>query len=126
MSPRAPRSAAAPELTVIWWRDIPAQVLARHGRDRAVAELPPRFQRAIDAAAMRSGMAGTDAYLQQWDRRARPCGPDLQGEVDREVQTLTDRFTAEVLDDLVLSDLVRRAGPPPADRPTRSTTGSTQ
>lgn len=100
--PRAARTAG-PELTVIWWRDIPAQVVARHGRERAVTELPDRFQKAIDAAAMRGGMAGTDAYLEQWDRRARPCGPDLQDEVDAEVQRLIDTFTDEVLADLVAS-----------------------
>ncbi|HUG87025.1 MAG TPA: virulence factor [Euzebya sp.] len=93
--------AADPELTVIWWRDIPAQVVARYGRQRAVAELPDRFQKAIDAAAMRGGMSGTDAYLEQWDRRPRPCGPDLQREVDAEVQRLTDTFTDEILADLV-------------------------
>lgn len=90
----------SPELTVIWWRDIPAQVSARHGRDRAVSELPPRFQKAIDAAAMQSGLAGTDAYLEQWDRRVRPCGPRLQDEVEAEVRDLTERFTSEVLRDL--------------------------
>jgi len=52
-----------PELTVIWWRDIPAQVTAKEGRARAARELAPRFQEAIDSAAMRAGLIGTDAYL---------------------------------------------------------------
>ena len=43
------------ELTVIWWRDIPAQVTAKEGRTRTARELPPRFQEAIDPAAMRAG-----------------------------------------------------------------------
>ena len=47
------------ELTVIWWRDIPAQVTAKQGRTRTARELAPRFQEAIDAAAMR---AGPDRY----------------------------------------------------------------
>ena len=67
------------ELTVIWWRDIPAQVTAKEGRARAARELPPRFQEAIDAAAMRAGLIGTDAYLEEWRRepralRGRPRG----------------------------------------------------
>lgn len=84
------RRGTEPELTVIWWQDIPAQVSARVGRETVRQELSPRFQRAIDAVAMRTGMAGTDAYLEQWDRRTRPCGPDLQAEVDAEVRRLED------------------------------------
>ena len=71
-----------PELTVIWWRDIPAQVTAKEGRARAARELPTRFQEAIDAAAMRAGLIGTDAYLEEWRREARACGDDLEAEVD--------------------------------------------
>ena len=38
-------------MTVIWWRDIPAQVLARDGRRQSKIVLHPRFQVAIDKAA---------------------------------------------------------------------------
>lgn len=51
---------------VIYWRDIPAQVKARSGAKRGARELSPRFQEAIDAAAMISGAAGTDGYLAEW------------------------------------------------------------
>jgi hypothetical protein len=90
-----------PELTVIWWRDIPAQVTAREGRTRAARELPPRFQEAIDAAAMRAGLIGSDAYMEEWRRVARGCGDDLDAEVDREAERLDAAFTDEVLDRLV-------------------------
>ena len=49
------------QLTIIWWRDIPAQVVAKAGRSSAKRELPPRFQEAIDPAAMRGGARDTDA-----------------------------------------------------------------
>ena len=74
------------ELTVIWWRDIPAQVTAKEGRTRAARELPPRFQEAIDAAAMRAGLIGTDAYLEEWRREPRGCGDDLEAEVAQETR----------------------------------------
>jgi hypothetical protein len=51
---------------IVYWRDIPAQVRARSGRTRASKPLSDRFQVAIDAAAMRAGMSGTDEYLAQW------------------------------------------------------------
>ena len=69
------------ELTIISWRDIPAQVTAGKGRGASRAQLSERFQEAIDVAAMRAGLIGTDAYLEEWRREARPCGDDLESEV---------------------------------------------
>jgi hypothetical protein len=89
------------ELTVIWWRDIPAQVTAKEGRSRAAAELPPRFQEAIDAAAVRAGLIGTDAYLEEWRREPRGCGDDLEAEVAQELEQLDSAYTDDVLERLV-------------------------
>jgi hypothetical protein len=88
------------ELTVILWRDIPAQVVARAGRETAKAQLPGRFQQAIDAAAMRAGLIGTDAYLEEWRREARPCGDDLQAEANDEAARLESTFPDSLLDRL--------------------------
>ena len=54
------------EIQVVFWRDIPAQVKARQGRTRAARPLDPRFQEAVDAAAMRAGLTDTDDYLAEW------------------------------------------------------------
>lgn len=89
------------ELTVIRWRDIPAQVKAKDGRARAARELPQRFQEAIDAAAMRAGLIGTDAYLEEWRREQRACGDDLEAEVAQEVERLEAAYPDDVLDRLV-------------------------
>ena len=90
-----------PELTVIRWRDIPAQVTAGTGRGAARAQLDDRFQEAIDAAAMRAGLLGTDEYLSQWHRETRPCGDDLQAEVADEAARLDAAYTDDVLERLV-------------------------
>ncbi len=90
-----------PELTVIWWRDIPAQVTAKEGRARAARELAPRFQEAIDAAAMRAGLIGTDTYLEEWRREPRACGDDLDAEVAQEAERLDAVYTDDVLGRLV-------------------------
>lgn len=87
----------APELTVISWRDIPAQVRARAGRRRAASELSPRFQAAIDRVAMNAGLAGSDAYLEEWHRVSRPCGEDLEQEVSAEVERLEADFPPSTL-----------------------------
>ena len=56
------------QLEIIYWRDIPAQASLRAGRKRHGVALPERFERAIDLCAMRAGLHGSDAYLQQWRR----------------------------------------------------------
>ncbi len=53
-------------LHIVYWRDIPAQIKVKAGRVRAAHPLSARFQEAIDAAAMKAGLIGTDDYLAEW------------------------------------------------------------
>jgi len=93
------------KLTTVYWRDIPAQVIAKERRDTAKAMLSERFAEAIDRAAMRAKMAGTDAYLEQWRREVADCGADLQAAVDAAAAQLEKDF-----DDARLESLVRKGG----------------
>lgn len=90
-------------LTVILWRDMPAQVVAKQGRSAHKVELPPRFQQAIDRAAMRAGSIGTDEYLEDWRRESRRCSDDLEAEAEAEAAALTERFTLDVLNEYVIN-----------------------
>jgi Virulence factor len=90
-----------PELTVIYWRDIPAQVTATDGSAAVRVALPDRFQEAIDEAAMTTGLVGSDDYLAEWRRETRECGPDLAREVDAEAGRLESVFTLEELQRVV-------------------------
>ncbi|MEP0961661.1 MAG: virulence factor [Roseobacter sp.] len=60
-----------PEVTIVYWRDIPAQVIVGKGRRGSKRPLPERFEQAIDRAAMKVGAEDTDAYLAEW-RKAAP------------------------------------------------------
>ena len=91
------------KLTTVYWRDIPAQVIAKERRDTAKAVLSERFAEAIDRAAMRARMAGTDAYLEQWRREVVNCGDDLQSAVDATVARLETDYDDARLDALVKS-----------------------
>jgi hypothetical protein len=86
------------DLIVVYWRDIPAQVIVRKGRQNAKRELPLRFTEAIDMAAMRSGKADTDAYLEEW-RKAAPVavGDDLEAEADKAAAELDTKYDRERL-----------------------------
>ena len=57
-----------PNITHVFWRDIPAQVIVGKGRTGAKAPLPERFEQAIDRAAMKIGAKDEDAYLAEWRR----------------------------------------------------------
>ena len=93
------------KLTTVYWRDIPAQVIAKERRDTAKIVLTERFAEAIDKAAMRAKMAGTDAYLEQWRREVAKCGKDLQAAVDEAASKLEQDF-----DDARLKNLVSNGG----------------
>src|ERR1700733_8940676 len=89
-------------LTLISWRDIPAQVLVKRGRETAKVQLSPRFQEAVDRAAMRAGKGSLDAYLADWARSApRPCGDDLNAEAAAAAARLEAKYTDDELERLV-------------------------
>ena len=90
------------DLVILYWRDIPAQVIVKRGRQTARRELPLRFTEAIDMCAMRTGAAETDDYLAEW-RKADPVpvSDDLEAEADKAVAELEAAFDRERLVALV-------------------------
>ena len=94
------------DLIVVYWRDIPAQVIVKAGRKAERRQLEKRFEVAIDAAAMRDGMTGTDAYLEQW-RRADPVPVD--GDMAEAADAAVDRLHTE-FDKDKLKALVQNGG----------------
>jgi len=81
-----------PDVTIVYWRDIPAQVIVGKGRRGAKVQLPERFEQAIDAAAMKLGAADTDAYLAEW-RKGKPYPVD--GEPEAVATAEAERLEAE-------------------------------
>jgi len=93
-----------PQITIVYWRDIPAQVIAKAGRSTAKRVLNERFEKAIDRAAMRAGLRDTDSYLAEW-RRADPieCGADLEAEAAAVAARLEAEFPEERLNQFVMA-----------------------
>ena len=90
---------------VVYWRDIPAQVIVRQGRTAEKRELPQRFIQAIDRCAMRVGARDSDAYLAEWRRgNPEPCGDDLKAEADEAAASLEGSYDDERLKALVAND----------------------
>ena len=98
-------------LTVIWWRDIPAQVVVRDGRQTAKIVLHPRFQVAIDKAAVKAGRKAMDDYIAEWRKTQVPCTDEPDAAAKAEVARLELAYTREVLARLVAAGGVDEAGP---------------
>jgi hypothetical protein len=82
-----------PQLQIVYWRDIPAQVIVKQGRKAAKRQLPERFEQAIDRCAMKVGARGDDAYLAEW-RKADPvaCEGDMEDIAEAEALRLDREF----------------------------------
>jgi len=78
-------------ISVLCWQEIPSAVEVREGAAIAKQQLSPRFMELIDMAAMRRGLAGTDAYLGQW-RKERQA--DRAGSADEIARTIAAELEA--------------------------------
>jgi CRISPR/Cas system CSM-associated protein Csm3 (group 7 of RAMP superfamily) len=93
-------------LTIVYWRDIPAQVIVKKGRETAKVQLNERFEKAIDRAAMRANLRDTDSYLAEWRRAA---GVDVSDELQVEADKAAAQLEADYPDDR-LKALVEAGG----------------
>lgn len=94
-----------PDVTIVYWRDIPAQVIVGKGRRGAKKPLPERFEQAIDRAAMKVGAMDTDAYLAEW-RKADPYTRegDPADIVEQEAARLDAEYTQDRIKELIAND----------------------
>jgi hypothetical protein len=94
-----------PEVTIVYWRDIPAQVIVGNGRRAAKMPLPERFETAIDRCAMRVGAHGADAYLDEW-RKGEPYLVDGEAAdvASGEAARLEEEFSPEAITALIANE----------------------
>lgn len=94
-----------PEVTIVYWRDIPAQVIVGKGRRAVKTPLPERFEQAIDRCAMKVGAKDADAYLADW-RKASPytVDGDPQNVASAEAARLDDAYDPQRIRALIAND----------------------
>ena len=90
---------------LVFWRDIPAQVIVQRGRKREKVQLSARFQEAIDRAAMRAGKGGSHEYIAEWRRVTEVVDnpPDVDAYLRAEAERLERAFSDERLEALIKS-----------------------
>ncbi len=87
--------------TIIFWRDIPSQVVVKHGRTSAKVQLSKRFMEAIDKAAMRAGRQGSNEYLEDWRREIETCLGDPRTLANKLAEELEQKYTNNILKEIV-------------------------
>jgi hypothetical protein len=103
------------KLILISWRDVPAQVIVKRGRETAKVQLSQRFQEAVDRAAMRAGKSSSVDYLNDWKRsEPRPCGDDIQAEAAAEAARIEARYSDEYLLRIIRAKGIDERMPVPA------------
>ncbi|MFN3822795.1 MAG: virulence factor [Pseudorhodobacter sp.] len=95
-----------PDVTIVYWRDIPAQVIVGKGRRGSKVQLTERFEQAIDRCAMKVGARDTDSYLAEW-RKAAPY--EVEGDPDQVAADEAARLEAE-FDTARLKTLIDNSG----------------
>ena len=80
------------QMMIVYWRDIPAQVIVKQGRTAAKRQLPERFEQAIDRCAMKVGAKDADAYMAEWRKAA---SYEVEGEPDAVAAAEAARIEAE-------------------------------
>lgn len=88
---------------LVYWRDIPAQVIVKRGRNKGKVALSQRFHAAIDRAAMRAGKGGSDEYLADWRRDTLTIegGDDVQSLAAQEAARIEADYSDEHLSRLI-------------------------
>jgi hypothetical protein len=94
-----------PDVTIVYWRDIPAQVIVGSGRRAEKRPLPERFEQAIDRCAMKVGARDSDAYLADW-RRGVPYSVegDAADVASGEAARLEAVFSPDAIRSLIAND----------------------
>ena len=93
------------QVTIVYWRDMPAQVIVGKGRRGTKLPLPERFEQAIDRAAMKSGAAESDDYLEGF-RKAEPFTVDGEDAdvAASEVARIEAEYDQDKIKDLIAND----------------------
>lgn len=89
------------KLKIVYWRDIPGQVVVRKGGRSTRLRLPARFMKAIERAAYRLKKHQKDALFEPWHDVEQSFDGDIREQAIILVQQLDEHYSAAVLDKLI-------------------------
>ena len=81
------------KVQILRWQEIPSVVEVRDDSGVKKIQLSDKFQALIDEVAMREELAGTDAYLEEWNKSAvEERDGDAATVVQKVADELEERF----------------------------------
>lgn len=89
------------QIKIVYWRDIPGQVVIREGRRSQRLRLPLRFMKAIERAGYRLKKKQQDALFEPWHDVPQSFDGDINEQAAQLVQQLEERYTDDVLETLI-------------------------
>jgi hypothetical protein len=89
------------KLKIVYWNDIPGQVVVRVGRRSTRLRLSARFMRAIERAAYRLKKQDKDAFFDPWHDVDQPYDGDVREQAKILVRRLEEQYSEAVLDKLI-------------------------
>ncbi|HEY5738398.1 MAG: virulence factor [Gammaproteobacteria bacterium] len=89
------------QLKIVFWRDIPGQVVIRKGRRSTRLRLPARFTKAIERASYRLKKTQQDAMFEPWHDVSQPFEGDVEQQARQLLRRLETQYTDEVLETLI-------------------------
>ena len=90
-----------PNLTIVFWRDIPAQLMIGTGRKAIKHKLPEKYEKAIDRCAMKVGAKDSESYLQDWRKKTIPLQSIKEDTIMKEALKLEQEYSDSKLKDLI-------------------------
>ena len=91
-------------IIIVYWRDIPAQIIRGKGRKAEKIQLSERFEKAIDRCAMKIGSKSADAYLQDWHKEALGIDDDKFDTIQEQAEYLETKYDSLRLKAIVGND----------------------
>ena len=89
------------KLKIVYWNDIPGQIVVREGRRSTRIRLSPRFMKAIERASYRLKKQNKDAFFDPWHDVDQPFDGDIREQAKILLRQLEEQYSEAVLDKLI-------------------------
>ena len=89
------------KLIIVYWRDIPAQLMIGKGRQAKKYKLPEKYEKAIDLCAMKVGAKDSEAYLKYWRKEIISFNDNRANNLEHEAKKIEIEYSEEKLKKLI-------------------------
>ena len=92
------------DLTIVYWRDIPAQLIIGSGRKAIKRKLSEKYEKAIDHCAMKVGAKDSESYLNDWHKKIFPISNSGEFVIEEELKKIEQKYSDVTLKKLIEND----------------------